>query len=215
VGLEPEPHDVSMSTIDQTGALSLTQYLGRLRAFVDTLHAEAVTVATYVRRLEGQDRNQAFGWESILDRARSRIERVTEHWLRFNQELDGRVYPDDLELRLFGEHHKLRYRYAETCSQVLELSERINRYIDEAERFDRQDVKLISALVEEVVSRLGEEARAAREVGLRLMATALDSPAEGPPPYDGLSFNQASAYLEDYTAARRSFEDELSALEAA
>ena len=31
-------------------AMSLTEYLGRLRAFVDALHTEAVTVATYVRR---------------------------------------------------------------------------------------------------------------------------------------------------------------------
>ena len=202
-------------------AMSLTEYLGRLRAFVDALHTEAVTVATYVHRLEGQDREQAFGWESILERARGRVSLVAEHWQRFNQELDGRVYPDDVELRVYGQHHRLRYRFVETCPLVREAMNRLNRYIDEVERFDRQDVKLVSALVEEIVALPREEATAAREVGLRLMRTAIDSSEEPaveqqePTPYPGMSLNQASSYLEQYTLARRRFEEELAALDAA
>lgn len=199
------------------GRLSLTQYLGHLRAFTDVLHAEAATVTTYVRRLEGADREHAFGWESILERARKRAPMVIERWRSFNEDLDGRIYPDDIELRAYGEHHRLRKSFPETCARVLDIIDRINRFIEQVERFDRQDAKLVSALVEELLSFVREEAIACREVGMRLMRTALEHDQDdgGPPPYTVMSRNEAGFYLEQYTAARQSFEEELRRLEGA
>lgn len=200
--------------------LSLTQYLGRLRAFLDVLHAEAVTLATYVRRLEGQDRERAFGWDMILERARHRALAVIERWQSFNLALDGRVYPDDVELVSYGEHHRLRRGFPETCGELTSLMERIGRYVDSIEKFDRQDVKLVTALVEEILTLVREQGAATRDVGMRLMRTALDDPERttdepGIEPYAGMTRNEAEAYLEQYTIARREFEEELRAVEAA
>jgi hypothetical protein len=203
--------------VDAIQGVSLTRYLGSVRAFVDTLHADLVTVTSYTRRLQGQDRDQAFGWESILDRARRRAPLVIEHWMRFNQELDGRVYPDDLELPAYGEHHRLRWGFPEACTEILALLERMNRYIDRVGTFDRQDVKLVQALVQEALSFIREASAAAREVALRLIQTAAESQEleRDVEPYPLMSRNQAKSYLEQYAAARARFEEEIRRIEVA
>jgi hypothetical protein len=194
--------------------VSLSQYLGTLRGFVDTLHSEAVTVASHVKRLEGRDREQAFGWEMLLERARHRAALAVEHWLDYNRRLDGRVYPDDIELPAYGEHHHLRHRYGATCAGASELLGRIGRHVEGVDRFDSGDVKLVAALVGELLDLLREEATATREVARRLVATATEEPEAGQP-YPFLSRNQAREYLDQYAAARRAFEEELQKAEAA
>jgi len=160
--------------------LTEPQFFGCVAAFVDSLSGELNAAAIALRRLEGRSKGSAFAHEMTLDTHRYGALIVLDRWTT----LTGAFGP---HLQL-SHHSGILEVAAERVRAAEGILEKVNRVIDEADRYSG-DVVEVCVLGWQSLQTTFQEERAAAEQSAKL------GPMLG----------------EDYTSARRIFLEDLAA----
>jgi hypothetical protein len=161
-------------------SLTEPQFFGCVAAFVDSLSGELNAAAIALRRLEGRSKGSAFAHEMTLDTHRYGALIVLDRWTT----LTGAFGP---YLQL-SQHPEILEAAAERVRAAEGILEKVNRVIDEAERYSG-DVVEGCVLGWQSLQMTFQEERATAEQFAKL------GPMLG----------------EDYTSARRIFLEDLAA----
>lgn len=134
------------------------QLAGCSRAFLDALEGEFQASLSYLRRLSGQRKGSAFGFEMQLDRHRYGAIIVLDRWAAFAQAFVASIEAGPLRALL--EQAPERTRVA------AELLDRANRLLDAADTYEDALIDACQMAFQTVERTFAEERAAAEVPGL-------------------------------------------------
>lgn len=154
--------------MDGRESTSMTAYYGCMHAFAHILVGEMAMVRGLAARLEGQTPLRAFGWQTALDRARSRATQAAQRWVLLNERFGERVRPDPFERRVYGQGPALLTKAARTAREIVEKLGELNGFIDGVQTYDAEGVRRICGVAEGMAQAVHAEVQASSLVAAYL-----------------------------------------------